>query len=367
MLPDRQSLTTARRIVVKVGTAVVTRDDGHLALGRLGHLVEQLHALRAECREVLLVSSGAVGLGAEVLGIDRRRATVVDLQACAAAGQGRLMSLYDSLFGRLGIACAQVLLTEVDFHHRSRHVHLAATLQRLLALGAVPVINENDAVSTEELVFARGEVFADNDRLAALVAGALGADALILLSNVDGVLTAPPGEPGAERVSVWSGQDVTLGGRSSVGRGGMVAKIEAARVGARSGVATVIAHGGRPGVLGSILSGDDVGTVFPAATGQRARHAWLAFATVPEGRIEVDEGAREAVVARKASLLPIGVQEVVGTFEAGAVVSLVHAGEEFARGVCTLSAAEADAARLARGRSKALVHRDNLVLLTEDA
>ncbi|MFT5458507.1 MAG: glutamate 5-kinase, partial [Myxococcota bacterium] len=159
MHTERQALIAARRVVVKVGTAVVTRADGHLALGRLGSLVEQLHTLRGEGREVLLVSSGAVGLGAERLGIDRRRATVVDLQACAAAGQGALMGLYDAFFARLGHRTAQVLLTEEDFHHRARQVNLAATLQRLLALGAIPVINENDAVSTEELVFARGEVF----------------------------------------------------------------------------------------------------------------------------------------------------------------------------------------------------------------
>ncbi|MFT5461098.1 MAG: glutamate 5-kinase, partial [Myxococcota bacterium] len=249
---------------------------------------------------------------------------------------------------------------------RARQVNLAATLQRLLALGAIPVINENDAVSTEELVFARGEVFADNDRLAALVAGALGADALVLLSNVDGVLTAPPDDPTAERVAVWEGQPITLGGRSAVGRGGMAAKIDAARIGARSGVTTVIANGGEVGILPSILAGEDVGTLFPAAPGQRARHAWLAFATVPAGRLEVDRGARDAVVQRKASLLPIGVTSVHGSFAAGAVVSLVHDGEEFARGLCLLSSSDAAMALDAEGPHKALVHRDNLVVLTEN-
>ncbi len=363
----RRALVDARRLVVKVGTAVVTRDDGHLALGRLGALVEQLHALRVQGREVLLVSSGAVGLGAERLGVDRKRATVVDLQACAAAGQGALMGLYDAFFGRLGYRTGQVLLTEEDFHHRARHVHLAATLQRLLALGAIPVINENDAVSTAELMFARGEVFADNDRLAALVASALGCDALILLSNVDGLLSAPPGEPGSERIPVYTGQDVTLGGRSAVGRGGMAAKLEAAKVAAKSGVPTVIAHGGRTGVLDALMRGDDIGTLFPASRSLKARDSWLAYATVPAGRLHVNHGAHQAIVERNASLLPIGVESVHGDFGAGAVVSLVHKGEEFARGLCALSSSVATARCGQPGPHKALVHRDKLVILTEGA
>lgn len=366
MHPARQQLRAARRVVVKVGTAVVSRPDGHLALGRLGALVEQIHALRTGGREILLVSSGAVGLGAERLGVDRRRATVVDLQACAAAGQGALMGLYDAFFGRLGLRCAQVLLTEEDFHHRARHVHLAATLQRLLALGAIPVINENDAVSTEELVFARGEVFADNDRLAALVAGSLAADALILLSNVDGLLTAPPDEAGARRVPVWKEQAVEIGGRSAVGRGGMAAKLDAARVSARSGVATAIASGARPDVLHELLAGEDVGTLFPPHPRPPARRRWLAFATAPCGQLLLDAGAREAVLRQGASLLPIGVREVRGPFEAGAVVSLISAGEEIGRGICNLDSAAADRARQAAGPHRALVHRNHLVILTED-
>ncbi len=351
---------------MKVGSAVVTRDDGHLALGRLGALVEQLHALCADGREVILVSSGAIGLGAERLGIDPQRASVVDQQACAAAGQGTLIGLYDGLFARLGQRCAQVLLTEEDFHNRTRHVHLAGTLQRLLQLDVIPVINENDAVSTAGVVFARGQVFADNDRLAALVAGALGCDALILLSDVDGLLTAPPDEPDATRVPVFDGHDVRLGGRSTRGRGGMAAKLQAAHIARRSGVTTVIAHGGRPNVLQDLLAGQDVGTLFPPETSLGARRSWLAYATVPAGRLEVNDGARAAVVERNASLLPIGVTTVHGTFESGSVVSLTHEGVEFARGMCAVSAAEADRLRAEPGPHRALVHRDNLVILTEE-
>lgn len=368
--PARAALAQARRVVVKVGTNVVAQADGRLALGRMGALVEQLDALRRQGREVILVSSGAVGLGAERLGFDRPPRSVVDRQACAAAGQGALMAFYDSLFGRLGTRCAQVLLTEEDFRVRHRHVHLAATLQRLLALGAVPVINENDTVSTAELALTGPAVFGDNDRLAALVASGLDADLLVLLTDVDAVFDRPPAEEGAQRIGVWTGQEITLGAVSSRGRGGMGAKITAARLGATSGVPVVIAAGRSPEVLARVVAGDDVGTLFPATPGLTGKQRWLAFATRPEGRLIVNAGARQALVGGKASLLAPGVVGVEGQFAAGAVVSIVDGdGLEVARGLVERSASEIEAALglPGEGKGKALVHRDHVVVLVEGA
>lgn len=360
---DRQLLTAAKRVVVKVGTAVVARRDGGLALGRLGALAEQIHELRQSGREVILVSSGAVGLGVERLGFDRRPTSQIDVQACAAAGQGVLMGLYEHLFARLGHRVAQVLLTEADFRNRTRHVSLAATLERLLELGAIPVINENDVVS--DALGDEARVFQDNDRLAALVASGVGCDAVVLLTDVEGVLTAPPHDPGSVRIPVLLDQEVVIGTTSHLGRGGIGAKIDAGRLAARAGCTAVIASGLVPDVITRVFGGEDVGTVIPAEVGHNRRRRWIAYAAAPEGVLEVDAGAREAMVVRHASLLPIGVREVRGRFEAGSVVSVAFEGAEFARGICALSAEDARGSLGRKGRSKALVHRDDVVILEE--
>ena len=361
----RAPLAAARRVVVKVGTGVVARPDGGLALGRVGALVEQLHALRQGGVDVLLVSSGAVGLGARRLGFDRRPERVVDRQACAAAGQGALVAFYDGLFQRLGGRCAQVLLTEEDFHYRQRFNNLTATLERLLELGAVPVLNENDTLSTAELALEKGAVFGDNDRLSALVAAYLGADLLVLLSDVDGVFTRPPHEPDAARIPTWTDSSTfEEGAGSSLGRGGMGSKIEAAQLASRSGVAAVIASGDDRQVVQRVLAGDDLGTLFPPQAGLSRRKAWLAFATAPAGALHVNAGARAALLERGASLLDVGVERVEGAFAAGDVVRVLHDGDELARGVSALGA-DALRARLAAppaGRRRPLVHRDDLVI-----
>lgn len=354
---------TSRRVVVKVGTGVVARPDGGLALGRMGALVEQIFALQQAGLEVLLVSSGAVGLGARRLGFDRRPDGVVDRQACAAAGQGALMAFYDGLFRRLGARCAQVLLTESDFHFRARFNNLTATLERLLKLGAVPILNENDALSTAELAIAlgpeRGGVFGDNDRLGALVASYLSADLLVLLTNVDGVYTRPPTEPGAERIAVWSEDaDFIEGAASKLGRGGMGSKIDAARLAARRGVRAVIAHGDDRDVLPRLVAGESLGTAFPASSDPLSRRkAWLAFATAPAGSLHVNDGARDALVTRGASLLAVGVSRVEGLLAEGAVVRVVHDGHEIARGVLSRDPHDASEHR------RPLIHRDDLVLV----
>lgn len=356
-------MTAARRVVVKVGTAVVARQDGGMALGRLGALAEQIHELRGQGREVILVSSGAIGLGAQVLGFEKRPTIQLDRQACAAAGQGVLIGLYEALFARLGDRVAQVLLTEADFRNRTRHVNLAATLERLLELGAVPIINENDVVA--DALADETRVFRDNDRLAALVAAGVGCDTLVLLTDVEGVFTAPPNDPGAERIAVLRDQEVVIGATGRLGRGGIGAKIEAARVAARSGCAAVIASGVRPGVLREVFAGADVGTLVEPEPGINRRRRWIAWSAAPEGTVVVDAGARRAMVERNASLLPPGVLEVRGGFGPGAVVAVVCDGVEFARGICGVSADEARALLGQKGKSRALLHRDDVVILAD--
>lgn len=261
----RSDLAGARRIVVKAGTNVLVGADGLPSLGRLYGLVEQLAALRREGRDVVLVSSGAVGLGAKRLGLDGRPAELAQAQACAAVGQGELMSIYQSGLGRLGVVAAQVLLTQDDFADATRRRNLRAALRRLLDLGVIPVINENDTVATHELE--RMQHFADNDKLGALVAAGLGADLLLILSDVDGLHTANPHrDPAARRIAevhAVSPQVLALAqGGSSRGRGGMASKLDATRLATRAGVAVVLASGERTTPVADVLAGHDVGTLF---------------------------------------------------------------------------------------------------------
>jgi len=362
----RQHLSKAKRIVVKVGTAVVTRKGGGLALGRLGALIEHLVGLREEGREVILVSSGSIGLGAARLGLDKPTSSV-DRQAAAAAGQGALVALYDELCRQLGVVSAQVLLTDEDFLNRQRYLNLSAALSRLLMLGALPIINENDTVSTAELALDKGMVFGDNDRLSALVAAGLDADLLVILSDVDGLHTKHPSFEGAERIAVFGDHDFEIGSTGSRGgRGGMGAKISAARIANNAGVDVVVTTGFRATALREAVNGDDVGTLFPGASIGNKRQRWLAYATLPAGQVVVNEGARVAMVERKASLLPAGIVSIEGEFASGSVVSVVNeAGSEFARGICARSSSDARSELSDEGRGKALVHRDNIVILRE--
>lgn len=362
---SRARLRNARRVVVKVGTAVVAQRDGRLALGRMGTLVEHLRALQDQGRQVVLVTSGAVGLGAEALGFDRKPTSVVDRQACAAAGQSALMAFYDQLFSRLGGRCAQILLTEDDFKIRRRHVHLSATMERLLELGVVPIVNENDVVSTAEIAFHGPQVFGDNDRLSALVASGVQADVLVVLTDVDGVYTGPPGTPGAERISVYDpAMEVVIGAGSAQGRGGMSSKIGSARVGAQAGVDVVVANGHDPAVLSRVFAGDDVGTLFPREGELSGRQRWLAFATAPAGRLRVNDGARVALLDNDASLLLPGIEAVDGDFPAGSIVSIVDGGgREIARGRCDRAARELAEMLGSGARTRPIVHRDQLVVL----
>lgn len=371
---ERESLKNATRVVVKLGTNVVMRPDGHPAIGRLALLVEEIRDLQAAGKEVLLVSSGSVGLGSRLLDLDSAPRKLVDRQACAAAGQGALVSLYCRLMDSVGLTGAQVLLTESDFTDRQRYLNLHTTLGRLLELGVVPIINENDTVSTDELALGKGEVFGDNDRLSALVASRLEANLLVLLSDVDGVYTCPPGQPGSVLISTYDDEsEVLIGKASAEGRGGMASKIDAAQIATTAGVAVVIANGSHPKVLSELIGGEEVGTFFPSHKVLNSRKRWLAFATASKGRIVVNEGARRAVVEDHASLLPRGVIGVEGDFSQGDAVDLVCLdGQPFARGVSNFSSSQARAAKGRhtaelpdRGRDRTVVHCENLVLLEE--
>ncbi len=352
-------MARGRRIVVKLGTHVVSRSDGALALGPLGGLVEQIDGCLRDGHQVILVSSGAVGLGASRLHLERPT-SLADRQAAAAVGQGVLMAFYDALFTRVGRTVAQVLLTEDDFLQRSHYLDLHQAFERLLALGVVPVVNQNDVVSTKELALV-GRVFGDNDRLAALVASNLRADLLVLLSDVDGLYTAPPGSPGAERIRIFGDKTYAIGEPSAMGTGGMRAKVEAARVASRSGVRAVIAHGHGPAVLSRILAGEDVGTTFPADPGLNRRRQWIAFAAAPRGRLVVNDGARCALLERDASLLWPGLTAVEGQFDEGDVVEIGSAdGTLLGRGKARHGA---DTLRAGIGSGRGvIVHRDDMVL-----
>ena len=261
----RQALPSAQRIVVKAGTNALLSPDGYPSLGRIFAMVESLAALRRQGKEVLLVSSGAVGLGARRLGLTTRPGPLPLQQACAAVGQGELMSLYQSAFGRLDTVCAQVLLTQEDFSDPQRRANLRATLEQLLKMGVIPVINENDTVATLEL--GRMKVFGDNDKLSALVAVGLKADLLLILSDVDGLHASNPKQnpksPVLAEVARITPEVLAFAeGKSSRGRGGMATKLESARMGMEAGVAVVIAQGERPGIIQSVVAGESEGTLF---------------------------------------------------------------------------------------------------------
>jgi len=271
----REQVATAARIVVKIGTNVLMRDDGGVSIGAFYGIAESLANFRRAGREVLLVSSGAVGLGARRLELVSRPSELALVQACAAVGQSRLMSMYDDAFEKLGFRVAQVLLTEDDFLDSRRHENLRATLTTLLQLGVIPVINENDTVSTAELVSPAGgpergtdrvRVFGDNDKLSALVMTHIDADLLVLLSDVDGLYTDDPQSEGATLIPELDSLDESIRGYArggnGRGRGGMETKLEAVRIANEDGRAAIIANGRTPGILDAILAGKPVGTLF---------------------------------------------------------------------------------------------------------
>ncbi len=372
----RPEVLAAKRVVVKVGTRVLTHPDGGIALARLFQVVELVASLHRQGRDVMLVSSGAVGLGRQALRLGAAPTELAERQACAAVGQTQLMGLYREGFDRLGIVCGQVLLTEADFSERLRYLNLRSALSAMLRHRVVPIANENDVVATDELALQGSQgraVFGDNDMLSALVAGKLGADLLLLLTDVAGVYSADPSEhTDAQLLERVDAGDVDLealtGSRSGVGRGGMRSKVAAALVAARSGCHVVIASGVDRDAMHQAARGEPVGTFFPAMGRLSARQRWMAFATRASGALHLDEGAVQALTNRGASLLAAGVTRVEGQFERGDVVELRNPqGEIVGRGIAEVGAAEALAwshgeVPTAVRNHDALVHRDHLVL-----
>jgi glutamate 5-kinase len=365
----RNAIASANRIVVKVGSSSLTTAEGGLDPARLDALVDALAARCAAGSQVVLVSSGAIAAGLAPLKLSRRPRDLATQQAAASVGQLTLAHAYANSFGRYSLTVGQVLLTADDVVRRAHYRNAQRTFSRLLALGAVPVVNENDTVATEEIRFG------DNDRLAALVAHLVGADALFLLSDVDALYSGDPRKPGAVRISeVASASDVDgvqagTVGASGLGTGGMASKLAAARLASSAGIPVLLTGATE---AQRALSTADVGTAF-AATGSRltARRFWLGYATDANGRLHLDDGAVAAVVGRRRSLLAAGITGVAGDFEAGDVVELVSlAGEVVARGVVGYDSAELPSLigrkshDLPEEQRREVVHADDLVPLT---
>ena len=379
MQAEREKLRAARRLVIKVGTATVTGAEGELCIELVEPIVRSLAGLMKACRQVMLVSSGAVGLGRGWLGLHRSRLDdLVTKQACAAVGQSLLMDAYKNLFSKWDVKVAQVLLTEEDFTNWRRYSNLHQTMEKLIGFGVLPIVNENDTISTAELesvaAGSRTPAFSDNDRLAALVMSGLEADALVLLTNVDGLLRES-GSGDAEVISLVEEMTPELkalgAGPSASGRGGMRTKLEAAEIAMSCGGTAVIANGNNPDTLDRIFAGEKIGTAFLPARRMRGKRRWIAYAADVRGRVVVDAGAHRAITQGKASLLASGIVRVENHFAPMDVVSIVDSeGREFARGIANCASGEAQTSSGKRGSrsrdaapSPVLVTRDNIVLL----
>ena len=367
--PER--LPEGARVVVKVGSSSLTRADGGLDLNRIDILAGLIAGMRSRGHDVVLVSSGAVASGLVPLGLSRRPDELSLLQAAASVGQGRLAARWETAMSAYGLVTAQVLLTAHDVAIRSHYRTVRATFDSLLSLGAVPIINENDAVATSE--FSLG----DNDRLAALVAHLVTADVLVLLTDVDGLWTARPGTPGATPIHhVRSSADlagVSVSGRGSfVGTGGMTTKLQAATIACASGTTTLIARADdAAGLLGQEQVPTDLGTWFePTGPHRPSRRLWMAHASQPDGRVLIDAGAARALTVGKKSLLLPGLTGLDGDFESGSVVDVVGPEGVLARGICRYAAAELREVLAAQAEGAPapdhvapVIHRDDLAEL----
>jgi glutamate 5-kinase len=373
-MTDRINLGLSKRWVIKIGSALITNEGKGLDTRAIQHWAEQMAELCSAGKELLLVSSGAVAEGMSRIGMRQRPNALHELQAVAALGQMGLIQHFESCFKRHDIHTAQVLLTHEDLSSRQRYLNARSTLQTLLQLGAIPIINENDTVATDEIRFG------DNDTLAALVANLVEADALIILTDQQGLYNKDPRQnQDAELISEANAADPAILGMAGsggiLGRGGMRTKITAAHRAARSGAATLIASGRSENVLLEIARGSEIGTLLSPRTEKlAARKQWLAGHLIVRGSLQLDEGASKALSGSGVSLLAVGVSRIRGTFNRGDMVScLSHEGEEIARGLVNYSA---DEARKIMGKASheiektlgyvdepELIHRDNLVLL----
>ncbi|HUS68111.1 MAG TPA: glutamate 5-kinase [Kofleriaceae bacterium] len=367
---ERAALARARRIVVKIGSRLIADSP----MGRPAALADEIAALRAKKIQIVVVSSGAIALGRRVLKLDQRPRELPMLQAAAAVGQTRLMHSWEQAFGVHGVTTAQVLLTHDDLSDRRRFLNARHALRALLEADVVPVINENDTVAVEEIRYG------DNDLLGALVCNLVSADAMVILTDVDGLHDAPPAQGGVRiplvrDIDIDPKWKVAASDPRGVGSGGMASKVQAARSAARHGVHTAVVAGARAGVLAETLAGADLGTLFvPSRDRMSSRKHWIAYGARPGGRLVIDEGAHQAVASKGRSLLPRGILEVEGAFEHGDIVSLVtRDGIEFARGLAGYGATDLKRlkglhstdieATLGYKYLDEVIHRDDLVLL----
>jgi glutamate 5-kinase len=372
---ERDKLTRARRWVIKIGSSLVTAKGQGLDHAAIMDWCAQIAALRAEGRQVVLVSSGAVAEGMARLGLKKRPIDIHELQAAAAVGQMGLVRAWELGFEQHGILAAQILLTHEDVADRGRYLNARGTLNTLLELGVVPVVNENDTVATDEIRLG------DNDTLGAMTANLTEADLLVILTDQDGLFDSDPrSNPDAKLVSEASLADPMLAlmageSKGVLGRGGMRTKLSAAHIAARSGAATVIAHGRAPEALLQVGRGRSIGTLLKPAQGvMGARKRWIAGQMQVRGQLHLDEGAAQVLRGQGKSLLPVGVKQTSGNFERGDLVACVDpAGVEIARGLCNYSSVEAQrilgarrddlVQRLGYVGEPEMIHRDNLVLV----
>lgn len=367
-------LKAVKRVVIKIGSRVLTDDSGSLDNTVIGRICDEIALLRHQGLQVIVVSSGAIAAGRSELGLLDKPRTIPHKQAAAAVGQSRLMQAYERALAPHNLKTAQVLLTSEDLGSRQRFLNARATIDALLGFGVIPIINENDTVVVDEIKFG------DNDNLSALVTNVAEAHLLLILTDIEGFYSADPNiDPKAVLIPLISGvtrevEKAAGGSGSTVGTGGMATKVAAAKKAGKNGVATIIVSGKRAGIIVSALHGGDVGTLFlPSANGINRRKHWIAFTLKPSGKIIVDDGARSALLKKGKSLLPSGIVRIEGRFERGACIKLCGTdGTEFARGLSDYSSGEAD--RLIGCKSSeiegilgyyygdVIIHRDNMVL-----
>jgi glutamate 5-kinase len=338
---DLRNFDNVRRVVVKVGSSTLSYPNGKLNIDQMERLVRQLADLRNRGKEVILVTSGAVGAGIGKLGLGRRPKTIPEKQATAAVGQGLLMHMYEKLFAEYGIIVAQVLLTREDIMNRKRFLNARNALSALLQMEALPIINENDTIAVEEIKFG------DNDKLSALVASLIDAELLIILSDIDGLYTGDPSkDKGATLIPLVRDingdiEHLAGGSISGLGTGGMLTKIQSARIAMNSGFPMVIAHGSAEKVINRIIAGEPVGTLFLQSENKlHSKKRWIAFGANVQGRIYIDSGAQKALAEAGKSLLPTGIIEVEGDFDLGSTVSVFFGAKEVGRGIVNYTSEE---------------------------